>query len=578
MSHVHRILAALLLPTLLLAGCSHGIRSDRHVISREATLEEIRRTLEVEADAPPAAPEEPPPEVVSALVPELSMRLPEAAGGAPIEQRFDLSVERSAAQPFFSGLVEGTPYNMIVHPDVEGRITLDLKNVTVEEVLEIVREVYGYEYQRTRSGFIVLPARLQSRIFHVDYLNVKRGGQSSTRVSSGQSTQTDEDAGLSLVDSGTAVASSRGGRRAMTSSKIVTENEHDYWAGLAETLSTIIGGGEGRSVVVDPQAGLVVVRAMPGELREVEEYLVRAQANLQRQVILEAKIVEVELNDQHRTGIDWAAIGRSDGTRYGGGSIQLINGDSRILNDAGDAVDPSRVFKVDEFERLSNAFFFGIGGDDFAALLRLLSAQGDVHVLSSPRVSTVNNQKAVIKVGSDEFFVTDVSSTTVTGTATTTTPNIELTPFFSGIALDVTPQIGRDDEVILHIHPTVSEVQDQIKQIRVAGQEQALPLAFSTVREADSIVRARSGQVIVIGGLMQDRALRQDSRTPGLGDVPVMGNLFRQNERRAVRSELVILLRPVVVRHDNTWREEIRRSGERIEAFERSGRRGDEAR
>jgi MSHA biogenesis protein MshL len=175
-------------------------------------------------------------------------------------------------------------------------------------------------------------------------------------------------------------------------------------------------------------------------------------------------------------------------------------------------------------------------------------------VLSSPRVSTLNNQKAVIKAGSDEFFVTGVSSNTVVGTASATNRNVDLAPFFSGIALDVTPQIAADGQVILHIHPTVSEVTEKVKQLTSSGVTDSLPLAFSQVRESDSVVAARSGQLIVIGGLMRTSRSAQDYRVPGLGSVPGLGHLFRSQQNTEVHTELVILLRPVVVDHDEQWR------------------------
>jgi MSHA biogenesis protein MshL len=167
-------------------------------------------------------------------------------------------------------------------------------------------------------------------------------------------------------------------------------------------------------------------------------------------------------------------------------------------------------------------------------------------VLSSPRVSTLHNQKAIIKAGSDEFFVTGVKSDTTTGTSTNTSLNVELTPFFSGVALDVTPQIGEDGTVLLHIHPTVSEVSDQSKRVNFGGGSSDLPLALSQIRESDSVVRARSGQLIVIGGLMRETRRRADYRTPLLGDVPLLGRLFRSEREQTRTVELVLLLRPLV--------------------------------
>lgn len=208
----------------------------------------------------------------------------------------------------------------------------------------------------------------------------------------------------------------------------------------------------------------------------------------------------------------------------------------------------------------------GSSSNTFGALISLLNTQGDAQVLSSPRVSTVNNQKAVIKVGSDEFFVTEVSSSTTSGTGgTTTNPELTLTPFFSGIALDVTPQISAEGEVILHIHPSVSEITDQLKNITVGGQSFQLPLAFSTVRESDSVVKAKNGQVIVIGGLMQNSTVDDSAGVPGASEVPFFGELFKQKQKRNRRSELVILLRPIVIGKNQTWSSLIQQTSDRVQ-------------
>jgi MSHA biogenesis protein MshL len=199
----------------------------------------------------------------------------------------------------------------------------------------------------------------------------------------------------------------------------------------------------------------------------------------------------------------------------------------------------------------------------------LLETQGSVQVLSSPRISTVNNQKALIKVGQDEFFVTEISNDTTTSSGgTTTNPEVELTPFFSGISLDVTPQISENEDIILHIHPSISEVEDQSKVIAVGDQVFQLPLALSTIRETDSVVYARSGQVVVLGGLMQNRSADSNSGTPLLGKLPVLGHLFAQQRNQTVKSELVILLRPVIM-GPNGLPESTERSRERFDKFRR---------
>jgi MSHA biogenesis protein MshL len=220
---------------------------------------------------------------------------------------------------------------------------------------------------------------------------------------------------------------------------------------------------------------------------------------------------------------------------------------------------------------IANAFTFAFDSTDFAAFIQLLDAQGRTRVLSSPRVSTLHNQKAVIKAGTDEFFVTGVNSNTTTGTATTTTLDVELTPFFSGVALDVTPQISDDGSVLLHIHPTVSEVSDQSKRVSFGSASSDLPLAVSQIRESDSVVRARSGQVIVIGGLMRERRTRNDHKTPGLGSIPLVGNLFKSKRDVSQTVELVLLLRPIVT-EDQDWERMVKEAEARTASLAEKGK------
>ena len=521
-----------------------------------------------------------PTEVADALLPPVGY----GAGARPRDAgppRFDVNVRDVPAEAFFLSLVEGTTYNVVVQPGVAGTITLNIKNVTVPEVMDYVREAYGYDYVKTPGGYTVLAETMQTRTFHVDYLNVKRTGKSRISVSSGQLTDRQQGPGGSTTPAG---GGDLGARGTLAGSGIETESDADFWKEIDTTLRVLIPDGGGRKLVINPDAGLVVARAMTSELRAAESYLRKLQTNLTRQVILEAKVLEVQLNESFQAGINWTAIGQtSDGYTSFTGQI----GGPGVF-DSGVSSTASTPITVDP---ATGAFGFpatglptaAVGGaitavlniNDFSAVIEALQGQGDVSVLSSPRVSTVNNQKAIIKVGSDEFFVTGVqSNATASGAGNTTSRSVQFTPFFSGIALDVTPQIDEQGAVTLHVHPTVSEVRDDVKQLEFGNNEtETFPLALSNVREADSIVRARSGQVIVIGGLMQENNRDDRFGVPLLSRIPLIGALFRQTRVAKRKSELVILMKPMVVESDEQWAEEVRRRQLRVEEIKGDQRR-----
>ena len=494
-------------------------------------------------------------EISSALLPDINLSAP-GAGSIDVEPRFDIKVHRAKIRQFFMGLVEDSGYNMVLHPKVKGRITLDLKNVNVADVMEVVRDVYGYDFEQTKTGYSVFPNAMRTRIFTMNYLNVNRSGDSKMSVSSGQVTES---------VTGTGDTASR--TQSVSGSSINTESKSDFWNELKASLSALVGNKEGRNIVISPQSGMVVVRAMPHELRAVEKFINKTQSFVQRQVIIEAKILEVELNERFQTGINWSQLkttGNNSGviSQTGGGSIFGGSGVTGITGNSGN-LNPSALSQITGSTASAFGGMFSLAlnaGSNFSAFIELLKTQGDVQVLSSPQISTVNNQKAVIKVGQDEFFITDVQSNVSTTTATATTQsNVELTPFFSGVALDVIPQISEDGEIILHIHPTVSTVTEKTKNINVSsGTALSVPLAISSIRESDSIIRAKSGQVVIIGGLMQNTIEDRVSKVPLLGDIPLLGALFRHSQEISKKSELVILLKPVVIENDKQMDEYVR--------------------
>ncbi|HEX6362617.1 MAG TPA: secretin N-terminal domain-containing protein, partial [Albitalea sp.] len=367
------------------------------------------------------------------------------------------------------------------------------------------------------------------------------------------------------------------GSRSLESSRVTTQQQSDFWADLRAALLAIVGAGEGRSIVVTPHSGVVVVRALPGELRAVEEYLRATRLAVERQVMLEAKIVEVTLSDAYQAGINWAAFfeGRFSGGQVGPGTVLQAGRAGRRLQASGATaigggavVNPalSSFAGTDLVNHTGSGAVFGLAlaTNNFSALLQFLESQGNVQVLSSPRIATLNNTKAVLKVGTDEFFVTNVTTTSTTsGTSTTQSPSVTVQPFFSGIMLDVTPQIDEGNNIILHVHPAVSEVTESTRVVNLGGGTPpiTLPLAKSTVNETDTIVRVTDGNIVAIGGLMSVDIRDNRNGLPGMSD----DNPLRNTNTSSRKRELVILLKPTLIRSDREWAQDLHDTRGRIE-------------
>jgi MSHA biogenesis protein MshL len=467
-------------------------------------------------------------------------------------EKYDINASGVDVVSFFAGLVKDTPFSVAIHPEVSGTISLDLKQVTLDQVFSLITDIYVYHIKKSDTIYRVFPAGMRTETFTVNYLMMQRDGSTQTSIISGgvaqgggsnsgnsQSQQNNLSGGGSGGGLGRSGGSGLSGGNGTT---ISTRIQTNYWENLETSLMTMLGNQEGRSVLVSPQAGLVAVRALPEELKIIRHFLKTSEANLTRQVVIEARILEVTLNDEFQQGINWNQIASSVGsTDFTFGSTAGVLGNS--LSSA-----------------LGGIASLTFSSEDFSGVLNLLSTQGNVQVLSSPRVTAINNQKAVIKVGEDEYFVTDISSqNTITSTTTSVVPDIELTPFFSGIALDVTPQINENGSILMHIHPSVIETEEQEKIVTLNQEQIVLPLAQSTIRESDTVIRANSGEIVVIGGLMQSIKINEVSKTPILGNIPYFGKLFTNVREKETKRELIILLKPTVV-GSNTWAEQLENS------------------
>lgn len=547
---------------LVLSGCASRMENSG------ATFDQINQEMKAAAAARAKSADD---LVNQAMLPPVQLELP--ASAQSVEPRFDLAVSNAPASQVFMALVSGTRYSMLVGPEVAGNLTVNLKNVTVREALETIREMYGYEFKYQGTRIHIQTNALQTRIFQINYLAGRRQGQSELRVTSssitsGSSTGAGTAAMPTPVAGGATGATGGSTGVSVPSSRISTTSDSDFWRELLQALTTIVGSQDGRSVILSPGSGVVLVKAFPAELRAVENYLRATQAIVERQVMLEAKIIEVQLNEEFQSGVNWAWFG-GNANRYAAGSVNpgAAVGATGALTSTGVSVTPgSAVGAVAATAVGKGMFGLAFQMTNFSALLNFLESQGNVQVLSSPRIATINNQKAVLKVGTDEFYVTNVSTTTTTSSTggNVSTPSITLQPFFSGIALDVTPQIDEGNNIILHVHPSISVVAEKQKIIDLGttlGQFN-LPLATSSINETDSIVRVQDGQIVAIGGLMKQEQSTDRSGLPGTsGWLGQRSNISRKRE-------LVILIKPTVIQNDSSWKEDLLDAQGRIEKLD----------
>ena len=547
----------LLLALSLLSGCT----ADRP-LRTPSVSEAIRAEVPMPAPAPTAAVQVP-----ARISDALAEPAPPAVPLLP-EPKIDLLVNNAQAREVFLAIVADTRYSMLMHPNVSGTLSVTLRGVTVSEALEAIRDVYGYDFKIDGRRITVYAPTLQTRIFTVNYPNSQRSGNSDLHVSSG--------GGMQQSSTGSTSASSASVSQA-DGSRVSTTSKTDFWTELSGAVKGLVGNGEGRNVIASPQAGIMAVRAMPDELRQVDKFLKAAQISVERQVMLEAKIVQVELRDGFQSGIDWSAL-KNGGNSTGAFGVASGNASSNTLisgvqsNLPGFAAGAASLLADGVALPAAGTGLFGLAfaTEGFQAVLGFLETRGDVQILSSPRIATLNNQKAVLKVGTDEFFVTGVTggSTTAgstTSNSTTTLPNITLTPFFSGISLDVTPQIDEGNTITLHVHPAVTTVAEKTKQVDLGSiGNYRFPMASSNVNESDTLVRIQDGKIVAIGGLMQIESNRSSSGLPGSSET-IFSTLLGNKANSGRKKEVVVLIKPTIIRTQQDWDAQNRRSREALD-------------
>jgi MSHA biogenesis protein MshL len=411
-------------------------------------------------------------------------------------------------------LVRDTPMSVIPDPALEQTFIGELKNVTVREALDLILEPLALDYSVRGNVIRVFRQELETRLYSIDYVITRRTGSRSMSASTGTTS-----GGVGVVGnggigvSGGGVAGGvAGGGAGGSSSQVSGADAPDLFADLLEGVRILLSE-EGR-VNLDRTAAVLQVSDRASRLDLVEQYLETVMMRVTRQVQIEAKIVEVELRDEFSTGINWRAVF---------GSLENSGTVSQTLAPA-----------------TTGGFTLALNVGDFTALLNAFATQGKVNVLSSPRVTAMNNEPAIMRIGTqDVFFITTTQVNPDTGQIlqSSVTPQ----SITEGVVLSVTPQISADGMVHMSINPSVTERTGQ------ATSRLGDTVPIVSVRETDTLVRVRQGDTIVIAGLMQDRTSQDTAKVPLLGDVPVVGNLFKRTERRRTKTDLVILLTPTVL-------------------------------
>lgn len=439
---------------------------------------------------------------------------------------YSLRVRDGQLQDVLLALAQESGENLVVDPEVTGTVTVNLNRVTLEQALNALLGQLGFSYRREGGLIRISRPVMETRIFSVNYVSTNRKGDKTIVATHG---------------------SGAGGEQISASeTRIAGKDELDFWAELQEGLTAIIFGDvrpeavararqagvvtsmtskEGEKLVISKVGGLIQVRAYPDRLREVASFLEQMETTSQRQVLIQARFLEVTLTKEYEAGIRWDNI-----------QTQLLNLDISTLaltwNLGNGATDASGVLGV-------TGAASSLSGSDFviADLMKALETQGKVKALASPKVSTLNNQTAIVKVArQDVYFTSDISQGQITTLQSFTPNTIDV-----GVILDVTPQIGSDGQIIMNIHPSITAEFERVQ----APDGTEFPLL--RIRETDTVVKVRDGQTIIIAGLLQESEQTERIGLPCLTNLPALNYLFGYRKEQSEKTELVILITPTVL-------------------------------
>jgi len=474
--------------------------------------------------------------------------IPEPVIQAPVlpapEQRPNLEtytviVNQVPVRELLFSMARDAELNLDIDNNIKGKVTMNAIDQTLPQILERLMRQTNINYRMEDETLFIMQDKPYLHFYEVSYLNMSRMSEGSVEVSTEISSTGRGASGRSGGSSGSG-GGKRGGNNSKT--KVTNLSGNRFWQTLAGNLSGILGeevktssGDEiqtSANIIINRESGMVGVRATARQHKQV-----RVGESAKRQVLIEATLAEVQLSDHYQAGIDWALISETDvaGNVTKGAVQDLLGGN----------LGGTPVFSLN----LAGT----PGGNDLTATLKALETFGDVKVLSSPKIMAINNQMAMLKVVDNEvYFTVEVEPALVANSASSTPvidTNVNTVPV--GFVMSVMPYIDKNDVVTLHVRPTISRiigtVLDPNPALAEADVESEIPVI--RVREVESVLTVNSGDTAVIGGLMQDQIIKNNSGVPILSSIPLIGALFSYTDEEYIKSELVIFIRPVVI-HD----------------------------
>jgi MSHA biogenesis protein MshL len=498
-------------------------------------------------------PEPPPPlrpfpePVVQTPTPRPS--IPDTAEG---RQLYSFRAENMELKSALAVFARANKLNIVPDQDVVGQVTLDVADLSLERIMQALLEAHDFTW--TMEDGLIRVRTTETRTFVVDYLRLKREGTGMSLVTLSSSSQGGSGGrggggGGGGGMSGGGGGMSGGGNTSGSAMNLTLENPIEFWRELEEQLQRLLSPRGQDRIAINQTAGLIQVTDHPSAIRKIEDYLGRMNESVTRQVDIEAKLYDVVLRDQFQFGIDWEHV-----VAYMGGQM-AFQGLPTVIDSTAGAPGQNMPMPVDPGTGPATRNPFGnlpfrlpslragYGNENTKIILTALSEQGDVRVISQPRLRTLNNQTAIMKVGTDVPFWTSYTITDSTGGSQTTVSGDEPTTITVGTVLALTPQISTDGWISIDISPAISSLVEILPS--PSGNSSGPVL---DIKQASTIVRLRDGETIVIGGLIQNSTVKSRRKIPILGDIPLLGKLFTGHFDTSEKKELVIFLTPTVVR------------------------------